>query len=205
MVADPPIYHITHVNNLASIIGEDRLWCDAQRIAKGINTTNIGYSHIKERRLRHPVSVAAKGKIGDYVPFNFCPRSVMLYVVGQGHENYKGGQRSVLHLVSSISSAIATGQPWFFTDRHSDLGYAGQFDDLAELVQVDWNVMPLTWWNESEVKEKRQAEFLVHDFCPWNAIDQIGVMDAAMVPVVQQTIAGASHQPAIVVQRGWYY
>lgn len=88
------IYHITHVDNLAGMIREGRLWCDGQRISRNLVNTNIGYSHIKERRMRHQVAVAAGGTLGDYVPFNFCPRSVMLYVVAQGHENYSSGSGS---------------------------------------------------------------------------------------------------------------
>ena len=72
------IYHITHADNLEQIVREGRLWCDAQRIARGLAHTNIGYSHIKARRMRHPVTVSAGGTLGEYVPFNFCPRSVML-------------------------------------------------------------------------------------------------------------------------------
>lgn len=94
-VTNRAIYHITHADNLAQIVLEGRLWCDAQRIARGLANTNIGYSHIKARRMRHPVTVAAGGTLGEYVPFNFCPRSVMLYVVAQGHENYREGQRAI--------------------------------------------------------------------------------------------------------------
>ncbi len=85
------VYHITHVGNLANIVAQGRLWCDAQRIALGLLSTNIGHSHIKARRMQHPVVVAARGALGDYVPFNFCPRAVMLYPVAHGHGDYSGG------------------------------------------------------------------------------------------------------------------
>lgn len=203
---NPAIYHITRVDNLLNILREGGLWCDAQRIAKALVTTNIGYSHIKARRLRHPVSVAAGGALGDYVPFNFCARSVMLFVVHQGHDDYNEGQRPVMHLVSSISAVQATGRPWFFTDRHADLGYARQYDNPAELTQVDWSVMPLTYWGaDSDVKEKRQAELLVHAFFPWTAIEMIGVVDKDIASVVRKTLAGADHQPQVKIKRNWYY
>ena len=170
-MTDPAIYHITHVDNLPLIVSDGRLWSDAQRIARGLPNTNIGYSHIKERRMKRPVLVSAGGTLGQYVPFNFCPRSVMLYVVSQGHENYSGGQKPIVHLVSSVQTAIATGRPWFFTDRHADLGYAQQIGSLGGLDKVDWQVMPLRQWGgNTEIKEKRQAEFLLHDCCPWTAI-----------------------------------
>lgn len=200
------IYHITHVENLANIVREGRLWCDAQRIARGLANTNIGYSHIKERRMRHPVTVAAGGTLGNYVPFNFCPRSVMLYVVAQGHENYREGQQPIVHLVSSIEAIRATGRTWLFTDRHADLGYANQYDTLDKLGEVDWAVMPLRQWGgDQEVKEKRQAEFLVHDWCPWEAVEVIGVIDQVIAARVEAALAGAGHKRRVEVHRDWYY
>lgn len=205
-MTDRALYHITHADNLANIIRDDRLWCDVQRIARNLANTNIGYSHIKARRMRHPVTVAAGGALGNYVPFNFCARSVMLFVVSQGHENYREGQQPIVHLVSSIERIRATGRPWFFTDRHADLGYANQFDDLARLDEVDWDVMPVRQWGgNNELKEKRQAEFLVHDWCPWPAIEVIGVMDQGIAARVQVALAGAAHRPRVEVHRDWYY
>jgi hypothetical protein len=205
-MTDHAIYHITHVDNLAGIVGEGRLWCDAQRIARSLGNTNIGYSHIKARRMRHPVTVSAGGALGDYVPFNFCPRSVMLYVVSQGHENYQEGQHPIGHLVSSIDAIQPTGRPWFFTDRHADLGYANQYDALEKLSEVDWAVMPIRQWGgDTDLKEKRQAEFLVHDWCPWSAVEIIGVMDQEMAARVQEKLARAGHRPRVEVHRDWYY
>jgi hypothetical protein len=200
------IYHITHADNLEQVVREGRLWCDARRIARGLATTNIGYSHIKARRMRHPVTVAAGGTLGNYVPFNFCPRSVMLYVVAQGHENYREGQQPIVHLVSSIETIRATARPWFFTDRHADLGYANQYDTPDKLDEVDWAVMPLRQWGgETEVKEKRQAKFLVHDWCPWEAIEAIGVIDISIAARVNAAIAGHGHRPRVEVRHDWYY
>jgi hypothetical protein len=68
------VSHITHIDNLASILLQGCLWSDKKRIELGLVNQNIGYSHIKQRRLLRPVNVAAGGTIGQYVPFNFCPR-----------------------------------------------------------------------------------------------------------------------------------
>jgi hypothetical protein len=203
---DAAIYHITHVDNLAGVIREGRVWCDEQRIARGLANTNIGYSHIKQRRMRRPVTVAAGGMLGGYVPFNFCSRSVMLYAVSQGHEDYRGGQRSIVHLVSSIQSVLAAGRPWFFTDRHADLGYATQIGSLDKLGEVDWSTMPVRQWGrDQELKEKRQAEFLVHEWFPWTAVESIGVMDEATAAQARAILARAAHKPRVEVHGDWYY
>jgi hypothetical protein len=200
---NPPIFHITHVENLPSIIGHGCLWADSQRIARSLVTTNIGYSHIKQRRLNRPVTVGVGGKLGDYVPFNFCNRSVMLYVVSRGHIDYAGGADEIVHLVSSVQTAVALGKPWAFTDRHADLAYATYFSSLAKLSEVDWTVMPLTYWAGDDTKEKRQAEFLVHETFPWSAVESIAVKNAAVAAKVRALLPSGT--PPVAIQPGWYY
>lgn len=205
-MTDHSIYHITHVDNLASIIVSGALWSDARCIQKGADSKNIGYSHIKARRLSRAITVSAGGKLGNYVPFNFCSRSIMLYVVSQGHADYAAGQQPIIHLVSSIETVVASRRPWAFTDIHADLSYAEQFDSLDYINEVDWNVMPVEYWGgDSELKEKRQAEFLVYEWCPWNAIKEIGVIDEAVAAIVRTALATTEHKPKVVVRRDWYY
>jgi len=199
------IFHITHVDNLPGVIGAGCLWSDAQRISQGFGSTNIGYSHIKARRMAHAVTVSQGGTLGNYVPFNFCPRSVMLFVVSRGHGNYNQGQTPIIHLVSSIDAIVASGRPWAFTDRHADLGYSNQYDSLDDLSNVDWSVMPERYWSESEKKEKRQAEFLVHDYCPWGAIQEIVVINQEVKDRVEAALADAAHKPTVIINRNWYY
>lgn len=79
--ARPQIYHITHVNNLLAIIAADALYPDTTMIAKGGPAAPIGMSTIKQRRLSLPVACHPGHSVGEYVPFYFCPRSIMLYVI----------------------------------------------------------------------------------------------------------------------------
>jgi len=64
------VSHITHIDNLVSILDQECLWSDAKRIELGLTNQNIGYDHIKQRRLIRPVSVAAGGTIGQYVTWS---------------------------------------------------------------------------------------------------------------------------------------
>ena len=199
------IYHITHIDNLANIIADGCIWSDYQRIARNIEHTNIGYSHIKERRLQHRVTVSQGGTLGHYVPFNFCPRSVMLYVVNKGHANYTEGQTEVVHLVSSVGAVINAKQPWLFTDRHADLAYALQYDDLKHISVLNWTAVNRRVWNHPETKELKQAEFLVYDYLPWTCVEQIGVLDNTILQRVQNIINSSEHQPPITIKPDWYY
>jgi ssDNA thymidine ADP-ribosyltransferase, DarT len=199
---DPPVFHITHVDNLPGIVSAGGLWCDARRIALGLATTNIGHLHIKQRRLARPVTTRVGGMLGDYVPFNFCPRSVMLFPISRGHGDYVGGQEAIVHLVSTVRTAIAAGRPWAFTDRHAELGHALHYDDLGNLGEVPWHVMNLTYWQE--VREERQAEFLVREFFPWTSILEVAAMTQGTADRVRQVLGGQA-TPRVTIRPEWYY
>jgi len=204
---DPMICHITHVDNLDGILEADRLWCDAKTRELAAVRTGIGYQHIKDRRLRRRVGVGVGGFLGEYVPFNFCPRSVMLYAVAGGRTGYGGGQDPIVHLVSSVQRAIATGRPWAFTDRHADLGHAVYYDDLCHVGEVDWSVMSADqfWGGDSDLKERRQAEFLVHEWFPWTAVRGVVARTEATATQVRDILVRRGAVQLVRVKPSWYY
>lgn len=69
--------------------------------------------------------------------------------------------------------------------------------------------MKSKWWSDTledmDRKRRRQAEFLVHNFFPWELVTKIGVIDAAVAEQVSGILQGAEHRPAVVVESSWYY
>lgn len=201
---NPTIYHITAIGNLQSIVQCGRLWSDAQRIQQGFASTNIGFSHIKERRLKKPVTASVRGLLGDYVPFYFCNRSVMLYVIFKGHSDCKATQDEVIHLVSSFDDVVASGRPWAFTKGNASAAYGVVFFDNTEHFDtIDWDSMPRVWWQEC--REERQAEFLVHDWFPWTCVTHIGVHNRRVRDQALKILADSAHKPPVIVEPSWYY
>jgi hypothetical protein len=93
--ARPKIYHIVHVDRLPSMINDGHLWCDAVIIQRAVPGTTIGMGGIKQRRLTLPVDCHHGLRVGECVPFYFCSRSVMLYLLYQANHPelaYRGGQ-----------------------------------------------------------------------------------------------------------------
>ncbi len=95
----PKIYHITHVQNLSQLARSGWLWSDAKRIELGLDCHVVGMSAIKQRRLEKiEVQCHPGTKVGQYAPFYFCPRSIMLYILHRGNHpdiEYTGGQPPV--------------------------------------------------------------------------------------------------------------
>ncbi|MGR3979424.1 type II toxin-antitoxin system toxin DNA ADP-ribosyl transferase DarT [Pseudoalteromonas sp. 1181_04] len=198
------VSHITHIDNLDGIIQQSCLWSDAKRIELGLVNQNIGYTHIKQRRLIRPVNVAAGGTIGQYVPFNFCPRSVMLFVIYKGHQDFNDGQERVLHLISDVDTIRLNNPHCFFTDIHADLDYAEQIDDFTRMAELNiQKIINERYWQD--FKEEKQAEFLAFESVQWTAIEQIGVKTQAIANEVNALLQNAQHKPKVVIQPEWYY
>lgn len=206
-----PIFHITHVKNLPKIIEAGGLLCDRLMTGTLESEVMIGFRNIKRRRLEEcRVSCHPGTMVGDYVPFYFCPRSVMLYVISRRNADleYRGGQREIIHLVSDVSRAatVAEGRPVAFSDGNAGAFYTSYSSDLDRLEQfVDWTAVAATDWRDPAVKERKQAEFLVHESFPWTGIHRVGVYDVAMLERVRRIMGRSTHKPEVSVRGGWYY
>ena len=170
----------------------------------------IGYGHIKERRLAQPVRCHPGTTVGQYVPFYFCPRSPMLYVISQksGELTYRGGQDEVLHLVSTVGNAVrALGQrPIAFSDGNAATAFSQFSSNLAELeTMIDWRAVNATYWAEPAVKERKQAEFLVFESFPWSAVIGIGVKSEVVKAKVEKILAATTEETSVQVLPKWYY
>ena len=91
----------------------------------------------------------------------------------------------------TLSNAGAT----FFEDRC-------RLDDLGD---IDWAAVKAKDWRDPEVKEHKQAEFLVENRLAWQLVSRIGVMTERTRRQVANALAGSEHQPRVEVRRDWYY
>lgn len=170
----------------------------------------IGMSHIKQRRMTNSVSSHQGLTVGQCVPFYFCPRSIMLYIISQqSHEDitYKGGQQPIIHLQADLNVVISWAQQnnkrWAFTDSNAGSYYFNDYCSVSDLNKIDWNAVNAHFW--SQCKEQKQAEFLLEDQFPWSLVEEIGVYSQVQYQQVSTVLTAATHRPPVSVQRNWYY
>jgi hypothetical protein len=197
------IYHITDLANLPGIISEQALYSDA--IMAKRNAEVIGYSHIKERRLKEiHVPCCQWRKVGEFVPFYFCPRSPMLYTINRGNTGRPlGCQRSVLHLVSTMAAGIATGRSWAVSSGNAGASHTTFSATLEALDGLDWEAIRATQWQGKQ--HQKAAEFLVADSFPWLAIQLIGCQNSTTADKVRALLSNVAHKPSVEIKRNWYY
>ena len=207
---EPKIYHIVHVDRLPSIINDGWLWCDAEAVRRVSPGTTIGMNSIKQRRLRNTLNSRPGLHVGDCVPFYFCPRSVMLYVISQANHPelaYRGGQELIVHLEADLRRTVTWAeehkQRWAFTSSNAGSNFFEDYSDLAQLDEIDWNAVRATDWRQC--KEGKQAEFLVEHLFPWELVSRIGVRTRQVYYRAIEALAAAAYKPPIEIRPEWYY
>lgn len=210
---NPKIYHITHVDNLENILRNKELWSDAKRLRLGLECKIVGMSKIKKARLEEAEVKCHRGTmVGEYVPFYFCPRSVMLYILYRGNLpdiDYHEGQEPIIHLQADLRTTVKwatdNGILWAFTDMNARTSYAQFYDDVSQLNDViNWSAVEAKVFRDMLVKEDKQAEFLVYESFPWELVERIGVCNSRIKDRVIEEL-GDRGSPEVSIEEDWYY
>ncbi|GJL73335.1 MAG: hypothetical protein NMNS01_25340 [Nitrosomonas sp.] len=209
--AHPKIYHIVHIDRLPSIVADGFLWCDAQVFERASAGTTIGMSNIKHRRLTELTLTSYPDlHVGDCVPFYFCPRSIMLYLICQENHpelGYRGGQAPILHLQADLHDCVSWAEQnqkkWAFTLSNAGAYYFEDRCDLSQLHDINWQAIQARDWRSC--KEGKQAEFLLEDHFPWHLIETIGVQTRGIYQQVINVLPAGGHRPQVTINTDWYY
>ena len=207
----PKIYHITHVDNLGGIVADGGLLSDGEMLARGGPTQTIGMSAIKRRRVEElAVHCHAGTNVGDYVPFYFCPRSVMLFVIHCANHpelTYRGGQEPIVHLEADLHAVIRwaedNGTRWGFSLSNAGAYYTEFRSRGEDLDQLDWQAIAARDW--AAVRGPKQAEFLLHERFPFELVERIGILSDSIRVRAETALLDAGYQPAVEVRADWYY
>jgi hypothetical protein len=135
----------------------------------------------------------------------------MLYIIHRANHpeiTYRGGQDPIIHLQADLDEAVAWAsrhnRRWAFTLSNAGASYAEFRSTLDQLDEIDWQAVAASDWSESETKEHKQAEFLVHESFPWELVERIGVVSPNL-RVQVSAIVGAARRPAVEIIPDWYY
>ena len=210
MPAQPKIYHIVHADRLASIVADGHLWCDAEVIQRDPPGTTIGMSKIKQRRLSRSLTSHPGLHVGQCVPFYFCPRSVMLYMIFMANSTdlgYRGGQEPIVHLEADLRQVVnwadTHDKRWSFTTSNAASAHFDDYADLAQLDKLEWDAIQATDWQGRT--HGKQAEFLVERSFPWDLVERIGVLSREISAKTLGVVQESMHRPSVEIKPDWYY
>lgn len=206
------ILRFIHVDNLNTVMQRGGMHAPNHMPDDGLPYRNTHDPQVQENRAAVNIPVGPGGTIHDYVPFYFGYLSPMMLQLKTGQvAGYNEGQEPLIYLVSTVQAVESAGIKFAFSDGHGLASYTEWFDDVARLEEVDWTVVYQRYWrgdvNDMDRQRKKQAEFLVHRYCPWSLIHEIVVIDTAMQQRVQaiQVNFPSDQRRVVKIDRNWYY
>lgn len=204
------IYRILHIDNLAGIVEQGGLWAGNEMAAKSIPYRQIGLQNLTQQRMGRAVPIDPGGNLNDYVPFYFCPRSVMLFNIHSGRvPTYTEGQAPIIYMVTTVETIAKDSHPFVFTDRHAKFAVASFSSDLSDLTLLDWPTIQSDDFahrkDDPERKDRKAAEFLVYRFVPLQSILGIAAYSQKWKDECDRLLKAAEIQVKVKVHPGWFF
>ncbi len=207
-----PIYRIIHISNLEIYLKNKGLHAPNYNPGNELKYKPIHSPAIQQKRKKTAIKCGPKGVMHDYVPFYFGTRTPMLYLIHKGKvESYSEGQEQIIYLVSNVQLIEKKGLQFVFSDGHGISRVTEWYDQLSDLNKIDWKMVQERYWKETDEdpdrKRRKQAEFLVYKFCPWDLILEIGVINEKVKKTVTDilNLYSKCHHPIVNIHPEWYY
>ncbi|WP_429168479.1 type II toxin-antitoxin system toxin DNA ADP-ribosyl transferase DarT [Aeromonas rivipollensis] len=201
------IFRIVHRDNLPWILTHG-LWA-GNATEQSDTWVHIGLAELISKRANHPVPLAPFGVLNDYVPFYFTPFSPMLSNIHSGRGVQQRSNDEILILVSSLHRIAELELAFLFTDSHAYYQWANFYDDLGELNRIDWPILQRRDFKRDPDDlakfERYQAEALVHQHCPVEALLGVVCYNEVVKTQVEQTMTQLGITRPVYVRSGWYF
>lgn len=207
-----PIFRIVHVDCLRTILRRGALHAANHTPDDGLPYRTIHNVEIQGQRHIGNIPCGPGGTLHDYVPFYFGYLSPMLLQLKTGRvAGYTEGQEPLLYLKTTVQAVEQAGIGFVFSDGHGIAAFTDWFADTARLDKVDWQMVYQRYWsdnlNDMDRQRRKQAEFLIHQSCPWALVEEIGVVNTGIKARVEEIFNefDASLHKVVNVRADWYY
>jgi len=126
-------------------------------------------------------------------------------------DGYNEGQAPLIYLTTTVQRVLDAGCRFVFSDGHGLARFTSWYDDLAQLDQVDWDLVAARYWadkpDDNDRQRRKQAEILVWGALDWSLIDGIGVFNEQVKAEVEAMLAQhpARPHPSVEIRSQWYY
>ncbi len=202
-------YRITHISNLFHLLQNgivNKHHPDANN-----EYIDIGNPQIIDVRSKMPVKIANYGNIGDYVPFYFTPKSMMLFniITGHRHPIVPRRNRSEILVIRCLISNLVKLRQWFFTDGQANDMASNHYNDMTNLGQIDWGNIQNSDFSKSDGDYDRprryQAEFLVHRHVPLTCVESLNVYNDQAANIVTNVLYQNNINLAVNIQPQYFF
>jgi len=201
------LYRITHRENLPHILQYGI--CNKDHPEANPHFVSIGNHDIIATRKDRRVKIKGYGNVGEYVPFYFAPKSIMLNNILTGYGVTKERPEEIIFLIIDVPGAVNCKQLYFFSDGQANTRISEHYNDLKDLNKVDWEVVKSGDFskspNDNDRTRRYQAEFLIHEKIPVNCIKAIVVYNETCATFVKKKLATTGLIIPVYIKRSFYF
>ncbi len=144
-------------------------------LIKNPKFTSIGDPSLISVRDKKPTPYGTS--LGDYIPFYFCVKSPMVYVIQKGYNGVPIQRPSnLVYCVSSVTEVENSMLPFIYTDGHATDSLTTFYDSGAignMTGQLDFKAINAQFWKDEadlDLKRRKEAELLLLGDLPVNHI-----------------------------------
>ncbi len=203
-------YRICHVHNLPHILLNGL--CTKYHPKASKNFISIGNTDIISLRDKTLVKIEGYGNIGEYVPFYFTPKSMMLFNILTGYRAPvvpKLNKEEVI-VIRCLIDELSKCNQFFFTDGQANVTAITQhYNDLSRLADIDWEIIDKSDFkktgDDTDKQRRYQAEFLVHQHVPVNFIESINVYNEKVGTFIKKEMAKTDILLPVHVKREYFF
>ncbi|MBI3720352.1 MAG: DUF4433 domain-containing protein [Sphingobacteriales bacterium] len=201
------LYRLTHRDNLSHILQYGI--CHKDHPNANPDYIAVGHKEIIGKRKEHPVKIKGYGNVGDYVPFYFTPKSIMLYNILTGYGVQQFNPEELIIIAGTVTKLSACGNNYFFTNGQANTSITKHLNDLSMLNEVDWEVIRSGDFKKTitdiDRPRRYQAEFLVHSHVPVNCIEAIAVYNESCATFVKRALAKTDWIIPVYIKKSFYF
>jgi len=133
----------------------------------------------------------------------------MLLNIKSGRGVTQRTNEDIVILVASLHKVKQLNLDFVFTDMHAYYQWASFYSDLTHLNKIDWPILQARNFardlNDPAKFERYQAEALVKQHCPIDALLGIACYNAQVEQQVKQHIQQRNMNLDVIVRPGWYF
>lgn len=202
-------YRVCHRDNLVQIL--EHGLCTKHHTNADPHFKVIGNPSIISTRDSTLVRITGYGTIGEYVPFYFTPRSIMLYniVTGYWAPVVAKVQRDELLIFRSPVNELSAVGEFFFTDGQANDAFTKHYRNIENLKMVDWKNISNSNFSKSngdfDRPRRYQAEFLIRDHVPITSIESIIVYNRAAAIFVQKQLSATTILLPVTINAAYFF
>ena len=104
-----------------------------------------------------------------------------------------------------IADAEKISEVCAFAKRELGFDYLVDISSVDNLGKIDWGAVAATDFREPQIKEGKQAEFLLSEWFPWQLVERVGVYNNSTCVQVQGILLEQAQSTPVQTLPEWYF